>query len=990
MYELQNRRPIRPIRPSTPTGNQLWNGVISGMIAFVAALVLALGAGLLTYAVIANTLPNSEKLESQANALHSTYIYDRDGNLLSQLFRPDAADAGRRTIVPLAQIPEALQKATVATEDANFYEHRGIDPIALLRAVYYAFRARNLVSGGSTIPQQLVKMVFLSPERSVTRKIKEAILSAEISRKYDKNKILELYLNKIYYGNIAYGAEAAAKTYFNKDVKDLTLSEASLLAGLPQAPAYYDPYTHPERARNRQMVVLTLMVKSGAISQAEADSAWNEPLTYAPPQEFKMEAPHFTLFVRQQVEEHFSTDNGADYALYQQGVNVYTTLNSKLQAQAQMIVHDQVAGLADHNVSNGALVAMDPRTGEILALVGSADFNNVEIDGQINMALVPRQPGSTIKPLVYLAAFEQADKPPAERWNSGTLVADIQEAFPDGANPLYMPTNYDNKERGMVTVRTALANSLNIPAVRTMQTVGVANFLPTAQQLGIDTLTRSDYGLSLALGAGEIPLVEMVGAFGVLADGGKRMPPVTIKKITDSSGNIICALGTATPCQQNDGTGQQVVNPVDAFLVTDIISDNDARSLVFGPHSFLQLGGRPVAAKTGTTNDFRDVLTMGYTPQLVTGVWVGNADDSPMINVTGITGAAPIWNQFMQAALADQPAQEFTPPAGVKQFEVCADTGTLPSKACPKKSTHWFAEDRPPLPKEKDLYQKVRLDKTTGKLANEFTPQNAVEEKVFKVYPAQYRKWAEAHGIVQPPADASDVYTFKPEIAIREPITGEVVSGVVTVRGIANAPAFASYELQYGVSHNPGAFSAPFAGHNTPVLDGELGKWDTTSLGDGPHTLRLIVHDTHGNAYETQVHLFVGHPTPTWTPAAATATWTPEATASPEPPTDTPVTPPTAAEPPPTAAEPSPTAAQPPPTPIVPDTPVPPTDTPLPALPTDTPVSADTPTWTPVAIETPTIQATNTITASGTVTDSGLVTSSNVVTDAPVITSATQ
>ena len=436
-------------------------------------------------------------------------------------------------------------------------------------------------------------------------------------------------------------------------------------------------------------------------------------------------------------------------------MNVYTTLDAKLQEQAENIVSTNVQQLADHKVSNGALVAMDPRTGEILALVGSADFNNVEIDGQVNMALAPRQPGSTIKPLVYLASFEQPDKQPADRFTSGTLLADIKEAFPMGANPPYVPTDYDNKERGMVTVRTAIANSLNIPAVRTMQTVGIPTFLQTAQRVGITTFTRPDYGLGLALGAGETPLVEMTGAFAVLANGGKRMPPVTIKKITDSSGHTICELGTATPCQENSGVGQQVVNPVDAFLITDILSDNEARIPVFGPNSFLHLADRPVAAKTGTTNDFRDVLTMGYTPQLVTGVWVGNADNSPMINVTGITGAAPIWNQFMQVALASKEVLQFTPPPGVKQFEVCADTGTLPSEACPQKRTHWFAEDRPPLPKEKDLYQKVRLDKATHKLATDTTPPSAIEEKVFKVYPPEYRQWAEAHGIAQPPTDAT-------------------------------------------------------------------------------------------------------------------------------------------------------------------------------------------------------------------------------------------
>ena len=966
MYELQSRQQRRQQPPrqggNQPQDNGLWRGVISGAIAFVVAVTLGLSGALIAYAVIANGMPSPNELENTANKLGSTYIYDRDGNLLSQLFNANDANAGRRTIVPLSQISEELQHATIATEDANFYKHGGVDPVALLRAVYYAYQARDIVSGASTIPQQLVKLVFLSPEQSAMRKIKEAILSTEISRQYDKDKILEIYLNKVYYGNLAYGAEAAAKTYFNKDVKDLTLAEASLLAGLPQAPAYYDPYTHPERARNRQAVVLGLMVKNGYVSQADADAAWGQQLTYAPLPDFKMKAPHFTLYVRQQLEAKASDDPSFG-AYYQQGVNVYTTLDSKLEDQAQNIVQTQVAQLTDHNVSDGALVAMDPRTGEILVLIGSADFNNVEIDGQVNMALAPRQPGSTIKPLVYLSSFEQPNKQPADRWTPGTLVADIKESFPDGANPPYVPTDYDNKERGMVTVRTALANSLNIPAVHAMQTVEIPNFLPVAQRLGVTTFTRADYGLSLALGAGEVPLVEMVGAFGTLANGGIRMPPVTIKKITTGDGQVLCELGSSNPCQEGGGVGQQVVNPVDAFLLTDILSDNEARSLTFGPNSYLHLTDRPVAAKTGTTNDFRDVLTMGYTPQLVTGVWVGNADNSAMTNVTGITGAAPIWNQFMRTALADQPVAEFQPPPGVRQFEVCADTGTLPSDACPQNRTHWFAEDRPPLPKEKALYQKVRLDKTTGKLANQFTPANAIDEKVFKVYPPQYRKWAEEHGIAQPPTDASDVYTFKPEIGIREPVTGEIVSGVVTVIGSTNVPDFASYELQYGVSHNPGAFSAPFAGGNRPVIDGELGKWDTGPLGDGPHTLRLVVHDNHGNNYEAQVHLFVGHATPTWTPAAATPTWTPNVaidtpTPLPAPPTDTPAAPPS-------------------------DTPAaPPTDTP-PAPPPDTPVVVDTPTSPPAPpTDTPTITAAPPITTTGTVTASGVVSGANVITGA--------
>jgi 1A family penicillin-binding protein len=903
------------------------------VLGFVALAALALSAALIGYAMIARTLDSPGTLRAKASQYQSTRIYDREGGLLYETFKPDDPEAGRRTEVPLSRISPYLINATIATEDANFYRHAGIDPVALLRAVYYAVTERDIVSGASTIPQQLVKRVFLSPEQTMTRKIREAVLAAEVSRVWEKDEILEIYLNELYYGNLAYGVAAAAETYFGKEVDQLTLAEAALLAGLPQLPSYYDPYTHPERAKKRQGVVLALMVEQGYITAAEADAAWQEPLNYIP-FEWDMKAPHFTLFVRQQLEElpYFTPEE-----IYSRGLNVTTSLDPRLQAEAERIVREQVSLLGNHNVSNGALVAMRPNTGEIVALVGSADFNNVEIDGQVNMALAPRQPGSTIKPLVYLAAFEQPDKPLSERWTPGTLVADIKEEFPDGANPPYVPTNYDFKERGMVTVRAALGQSLNIPAVRALQAVGLPQFLATAQKMGITTLTRPDYGLSLALGAGEIPLVEMTGAFAVLANGGVRMPPVTILKITDYTGKVLCdAADPALPCSSNPlAVGQQVVNPVDAFLITDILSDNEARTPVFGVNSLLRLD-RPAAAKTGTTNDFRDVLTLGYTPQLVTGVWVGNADNSEMVQISGITGAAPIWNEFMRVALANEPVMEFTPPAGVRQVEVCADTGTRPSEACPERRLRWYADDRQPLGPEHDLYQIIRLDRNTGRLANEFTPSDAIEEKVFKIYPVQYRQWAEANGIPQPPLNEGDVFEFAPELSIRSPIEGETVDGVVTIQGSANVPDFASYELYYGVSHNPEAFSPPIVGPiNTPVLDGTLGQWDVTGLGDGPHTLRLLVRDNKGGQFEQRVRIYISHATPTWTPEPS-ATWTPIPTDTPvaAPPTDTPV--------------------------IVPPTDTPwPTDTPPVIPPTDTPfvepLPTDTlePTWTPIPTDTP-------------------------------------
>lgn len=984
MYELQRPQRAQP-QQAASTFKRFQRGLTIGSLTFLVVALLGIAAMLITYATIASSLPNPSELELKAGAFQSIRIYDREGNLLNEAFN---TDAGKRISVGIDQISPYLKQATIATEDANFYKHSGIDFFALVRAFYYAVRERNVVSGASTIPQQLVKMLFLSSEQSITRKVKEAVLSAEISRTYGKDEILDLYLNEVNYGNLAYGASAAAETYFNKDLLELSLAEAALLAGLPQAPAYYDPYTYPDRAKKRQGVVLALMVEAGYINTEEADNAWREDLLYTPVN-YDLKAPHFTLYVRQELEALLGSQT-----LYQEGLSVYTTLDPRLQSAAERIVHDQVALLADRNVSNGALVAMNPQTGEVLALVGSADFDNVEIDGQINMALAPRQPGSTIKPLVYLTTFRQEDRPVNERWNSGTLVADIEEQFPDGANPPYVPTNYDNKERGMVTVRTALANSLNIPAVRAMQQAGIPAFLDTAQRLGITTLTRPDYGLSLALGAGEIPLLEMTGAFAVLANQGKRMPPVTIMKIVDGTGQVKCEMGSTTvqPCQPNNNIGEQVISAVDAFLMTDILSDNEARAAVFGPNSLLQLGGRPVAAKTGTTNDFRDVLTMGYTPQIVTGVWVGNSNNAEMRNISGVSGAAPIWNEFMRTALADQPVVGFTPPAGVRQFEVCADTGTLPSVACPQKQVHWFAEDRPPLPADQDLYQRIKLEKLTGKLATEFTPADAIEEKDFKVYPERYRQWAEAHGIAQPPRDASDVYTFEPRVAIREPVEGEIVSGIVQIIGSADAPAFVSYELQYGISHDPGAFSAPFVGPiGGPVIDGLLGEWDTQGMAEGPHTLRLVVRDQAGSERDVRVHLFVVGATPTPPPLEPTATWTIEA------PTALPI--PTETAPAPTAL-PAPTVAPATATAIV-EIPTStsvvevPTATPIAVEPTVTPLPTETaaieatPTWTVEAptLEAPTVEAT--AASAGIVTETVPITETSGLTETVIVTAAT-
>ena len=859
---------------------------MSGVFAFITLAALMLAGVLIGYALMARDLPSPDELRQRASTFQSTRIYDREGNLLNETFDPNE---GRRVEVSLGQMAPYVTQATVATEDVNFYRHPGIDAYALARALYYAVQERDVVAGGSTITQQLVKRILLSSERTITRKLKEAILAAEITRRYSKDEILELYLNEVYYGNLAYGIDSAAETYFGKEASELTLAEAALLAGLPQLPAFYDPYTYPDRAKERQSVVLRLMVEAGYITPAEADAAWAAPLAYQPVR-FDLKAPHFTLYVRQQLEQMLGPE-----ALYQAGYTVETTLDPGLQAEAERIVREQVTALADRNVSNGAPVAMRPQTGEVVALVGSANFDDPEIDGQVNMALAPRQPGSSTKPFVYLSTFEAPGKPRSEAWTPGTLVADITTAFPDGANPPYVPQNYDGREHGLVTVGAALANSYNIPAVKALETATLPQFLELMGRLGVTTLTRPDFGLSLSLGAGEIPLLELTDAFSTLANGGVRMPPVTIRKITDALGNVICEQNTAKPCQTT--AGQPVISAVDAFLVTSMLSDNEARTPTFGPNSVLTLPDRPVAAKTGTTNDFRDNLTMGYTPQLVTGVWVGNSDNTPMQNVSGVAGAGPIWNEFMQVAHADEPVMAFAPPPGVRQVEVCADTGTQPSDACPARRSRWFAEDRLPLPKEKDLWQKLRLVRGTDELANEFTPADQIEERVYKIYPLPYREWAEQNGIPQPPLAA--LTTPEPgqvQVGIVDSPEGMIVSGVVTVVGSANVPDFAAYELQYGISHDPGAFSLAIYGPvNSPVANGQLGWWDVSSLENGPHTLRLLVRDTHGRIYEARSGSTWktrprrrprnprppgrrNHPRPLWPPGRPSATAEPFAT----------------------------------------------------------------------------------------------------------------
>ncbi len=921
--------------------------VVSAVLLFFLAAVTSV----VGYVYIASQLPPPEELQTRQTAFVSSKIYDREGNLLYEVTDPQG---GRRTKVPLSEISPYLIQATVATEDRNFYAHPGFDPIAIVRAIYYGLSERRIVSGASTITQQLARNVLLTPEERVQqtawRKIKEIVLAAELTRTYrDRNKILEIYLNELYYGNLAYGIQAAAETYFDVDAADLTLAQASFLAGLPQTPATYDPFGGGhDLALSRQEDVLALMVEAGYIGHTEAALAAAEMRGYvfrAPQLDFTT-APHFVVYVRQTLEAAYGPE-----ALYRgEGLRIYTTLDPRLQAQAEQAVREGVAALADRNATNGALVALDPATGHIRAMVGSADFDDEEIDGQVNVALRCRQPGSSIKPLTYVAAFERG-------WTPATLTWDLRTEFPDGANPPYVPVNYDEKYHGPTLLREALANSYNVPAVEALQFVGVDGLLEMAARLGVESLAHPElhcpeypydrppaYGLALTLGGGEAKLLEMTGAFGVFANGGIRVEPSPILRIEDSRGNVL--MDNSAPAREI------VISAQHAYLITSILADTQARCAAFHCPSVLELS-RPAAAKTGTTDDFRDAWTVGYTPDLVAGVWVGNSDNSPMVNLPGSAGAGPIWHNFMEAAHDGLPVRDFVRPPGIVEHEVCAGSGARPTEYCPRRKVEVFAEDQPPLDEEHDWYHKVRIDTLTGLLANEFCPGHVVEQLMVVITDERGREWAQAHpeyfeGLPLAPLEYCTEGTGRPDVFITQPAPGSTVRGIVPVIGTVQLPNFDRYEAQYGIGGNPQGWGWISGPHLAQVRDGLLTEWDTNHLAPGLYTLRITAFDREQHRVEARAQVYVAAPTGTPTPVQSPT------------PAVTPTLPPTL----------TPTVTLPPAFTLTPSlTPAPteaPTSTPTPGL-TPTPTE-EAPSATPTPSFTPTIEPTLTPTVEITAT----------------------
>jgi penicillin-binding protein 1C len=906
-----NQPPVQHIPAAPPPqrprrGCGCIGGAILGAIALV--LLVAVGgaaaAGGLVYANWSQEIEAGVATLQTARdreTFETTQIMDRNGEVLWEIF-----GEGKRTRIPLNQIPAHLIQATIAVEDDTFYENIGLDAPSLAAAVIANVRnpdARPV--GGSTITQQIVRHIAFDFEErtsvSYERKIKEIVLAWMMNRDFSKDEILEMYLNEIYYGNLAYGVEAAARTYFGKPAAELTMGEASLLAALPQSPVDLDPFTNLEGAKERQWLILNLMVSEGYIDQAAAEAAYLEPLHFAA-QEVSLEAPHFAVYVRQQLEELYGADVVANG-----GLRVTTTLDMDFQRLAETVARQHISQLDPaRNLTNAALVAMKPGTGEILAMLGSVDYRSETIDGRVNVTLTPQQPGSAIKPLTYAAALSPVAGDPAggePRWTAADILWDVPVEYEQFSGEPYIPANYDGAFHGPVRLRDALANSYNIPAVLVLQDITVPRLLEFGRSLGLDSWTgdSSQYGLSLTLGSGEVTPLELTTAYAALANGGAKVTPVSILRVERTNGEVLYEYQPAEP--------QRVIDERVAYLISDILDDDQARIPAMGSPNPMELAF-PAAAKTGTTNDFKDNWTMGYTPGLVVGVWTGNNDNSPMVDTTGLEGAAPLWHSYMEQVYTNGglvarlevnglvPPTEFVRPAGIAERPVCAlASATVGSIDCVPDGNELFLESAipptpmptvdlpaafwekldpavlrmtavalpPPAPEQIALIPPEQLaDQPPPQLFCHFAEGTALEllpptaaPQVFLTPPRNAEslkpahEWAQANNIaILPTSTCTDeilAQGLEGQTAvwrITAPADGDAISGNIPIVGTASFdPAVVEfYKIELGIPSGPDIQWLTLGEtHNTPVVNGVLEVLQAEGLAPGVYYLRLIV-----------------------------------------------------------------------------------------------------------------------------------------------------
>ncbi|MFA4937068.1 MAG: PBP1A family penicillin-binding protein [Patescibacteria group bacterium] len=801
--------------------NQLWRLFI---VIFLLGVISLLGL----FIWASRDLPTPEGIAHRIIP-QSTKIYDRTG----QIVLYDIHGEERRTSVELNDIPDYLKQATLTAEDRNFYNHKGFRFTSMVRSLLVNILSGSLSQGGSTITQQFIKNAIVGGEKKYTRKIKEVILAYQIERKFSKDEILKLYFNEIPYGSNAYGAEAAAQMFFGKSVRDLNLAESALLAAIPKAPSYYSPWgTHKDELLARQQYIIDEMVSLNYITADTAQVAKDYKLQFVSKTE-NIIAPHFIFFIKEQVAAKYG-----ERTVEQGGLKIITTLDIEAQKNAETAIAESAEKNNSYQASNAALVALDPKSGQILAMVGSRDFFDDSISGQVNVVTRPRQPGSSFKPFVYAAAL-------AKGYTPDTILFDVVTTFKTETKD-YEPHNYDDREHGPVSLKTALAGSLNIPAVKLLYLVGIDNILDLASQLGYTTLKdRSRFGLSLVLGGAEIKLIEHTNAYASLAREGNFLPTTGILKIEDSTGK------TLEEYQQP--VAKKILAEQTARQITNILSDNSAREYIFGANNYLTLPARPVVAKTGTTNDYRDAWTLGYTPSLVAGVWVGNSDNSEMKRgADGSVLAAPIWQSFMTKTLVNKPAENFTP----------SETITV---------------DKPML----NGYlsgEEVLIDRASGKLATDLTPTNFIERRRYKQYHSILRyvnkddplgtipsrpeddpqylnwetavtRWTNEQGYTneQPPTEFDDVHIAinKPTINLTTPTDNETIKQNPTIftvatnarRGIRRVEYFLDNQLVGEAKSFPWSLNYQF----------------TDELTNGFHNLTVKAYDDVDNSAEDKI-----------------------------------------------------------------------------------------------------------------------------------------
>ncbi len=678
---------------------------------FIALSALTIIASIVFYYYFLKDLPSPKKLTGNTGS-YSTKIYDRNNTLLYTIY-----SNRNQTFVPLKKIPKTLQLATISIEDKDFYNHGAFDIRGIIRALYSTVIHKKL-QGGSTLTQQLVKNGLLTPERTLTRKIKELALSIIVEFTYTKNQILEMYLNQVPYGGTSYGVEAASLTYFGKPVNTLRISEQAYLAGLPEAPSTFSPLgSRPELGKKRQKEILKKMFEYGYITQKQLETAASEELRFQKTTN-PIKAPHFVFFVKDLLRQKYG-----DKTVEQGGLGVYTSLDLTLQDYAQQVIASEVAKLKPNKVGNGATLIVNPATGEILSMVGSRDWYDPK-DGNVNMTAQQLQPGSSIKPINYAVGLLKG-------YTAATPFVDEKLCFTSPGTSPFCPRNYDGNFHGLILMRSALGNSLNIPAVEMLKINTLESMIATASAMGITTFKDpSRYGLSLTLGGGEVTMLDMTTAFGVFANQGYRVDLHPILKVIDRNGKILEEYHSPI----SPIFGKKILPSSVAWIISDILADNNARMLSFGPNSELKIPKKFVSVKTGTTNDFRDNWTIGYTPQFVISVWVGNNDRTPMSGlVSGLTGAAPIWNKLMTRVLENKEPKSPPKPADVITKSVCESTGLLPEEdptnRCPTRYEYFIKGTEPKTSNPGKTA--VLIDKTTNNLAKEGQTENIEPREEF-------------------------------------------------------------------------------------------------------------------------------------------------------------------------------------------------------------------------------------------------------------------